>query len=126
LTLTNGTVPVKIQLIRIIDPAAGDFSPDSGHRYVAAEFMVSDPGPQPVAPLWAFEDATTVVGSDGLTHPADQLDTVSECTSFHMGPFQIVSTQSVTECVVFQIPARVAARTIEFTYGDERGIWSNP
>jgi hypothetical protein len=127
LTLTNGTVPVTVQLTRIADPATGDNNfLKSGDRYLAAEFKVSDPAAQPVGPLWAFEDSTTVVGSDGQTYAADPIETVSECTSFHNGPPQIVSGQSVTECVVFQIPTAVSAREIQVIVGNERGIWSKP
>jgi hypothetical protein len=126
LTLTTGTASVTIRLTRIVDPATGDFSPTNGDRYLAAEFTVSDPSTKPLAPLWGFEDATTFVGSDGQTYAADQLDTVSECTSFHNGPVQIVSGQSVTECVVLQMPTGVSVREVQFIDGNERGIWSNP
>jgi hypothetical protein len=127
LTLTNGTVPVTVQLTRIVDQATGDFNPSkSGDRYLATEFRVSDPSAQAVSGLVLFDSLTTVVGSDGQTYSADQLDTVSECTSFHNGPFQIVSGQSVTGCVVFQIPTAVSASEVQFINGNERGIWSNP
>lgn len=127
LTLTNGTVPVTVQLTRIADPATGDNNfLTSGDRYLAIEFKVSDPGIQPLATLWAFEDATTLVGSDGQTYSAEPIQTVSDCTSFHNGPPQIVSGQSITECVVFQIPTGVSTREVQVTYGNERGIWSNP
>src|SRR5215471_21825787 len=127
LTLTNGTVPLTVQLTRIADPATGDNNfLKSGDRYVATEFRVSDPSAQPVSGLVLFDSATTVVGSDGQTYSADQLDTVSECTSFHNGPFQIVSGQSVTGCAVFQIPTGVSASEVQVINGNERGIWSNP
>lgn len=126
LTLTNGTVPVTVQLTRIVDPATGDNNfLKSGDRYLATEFRVSDPATQPVG-IWTFEEFTTVVGSDGQTYAAEPVETVSECTSFHDGPFQIVSDQSVTECVVFQIPTGVSAREVQVTDGNERGIWRNP
>jgi hypothetical protein len=121
----NGTVTV--QLTRIADPATGDNNfLKSGDRYLAAEFRVSDPSAQPVSGLVLFDSLTTVVGSDGQTYSADQLDTVSECTSFHNGPFQIVSSQSVTGCAVFQIPTGVSASEVQVIIGNERGIWSNP
>jgi hypothetical protein len=127
LTLTNGTAAVTVQLTRIVDPATGDNNfLKSGDRYLAAEFKVSNPATQPVGPLWAFEDSTTVAGSDGQTYAADPIETVSECTSFHDGPAQIVSGQSIKECVVFQIPTAVFAREVQVIVGNERGIWSNP
>ena len=126
LTLTNGTVPVTVRLTRIVDPATGDNNfLKSGDRYLATEFRVSDPATQPVG-IWAFEEFTTVVGSDGQTYAADQVETVSECTSFHDGAPQIVSGQSVAECVVFQMPTGVSAREVQVTDGNERGIWRNP
>ncbi len=126
LTLTVGTVPATVRLTRIVDPATSNNSPNNGDRYLAAEFTLSDPSAQPLAPLWAFDVSTTVVGSDGQTYAADQLDTVSQCTSFHMGPVQIVSGQSISECVVFQMPTGISVREVQFTDGNERGIWSNP
>jgi len=127
LTLTNGTAALTVQLTRMVDPATGDHNfLKSGDRYLAAEFRVSDPSAQPVSGLVLFDSATTVVGSDGQTYSADQLDTVSECTSFHNGSFQIVSGQSVTGCAVFQIPTGVSASEVQVIIGNERGIWSNP
>ena len=121
----NGAVTV--QLTRIADPATGDSNfLKGGDRYLAAEFRVSDPSAQPVSGLVLLDSLTTVVGSDGQTYSADQLDTVSECTSFHNGPIQIVSGQSVTGCAVFQIPTGVSASEVQVIIGNERGIWSNP
>jgi hypothetical protein len=119
-------VPLTVQLTRIFDPATGDSNfLKSGDRYLATEFRVYNPSAQPVF-LVAFEDSTTVVGSDGQTYSADPIETVSECTSFHNGSPQIVSGQAVTECVVFQMPTGVSAGEVQVINGSERGIWSNP
>jgi hypothetical protein len=127
LTLKGAHGSVTIQLTRIVDPAIGNNAfLRSGNRYVATEFRVSNPTAQLVNGLIAFNSFTTVVGSDGQTYSADQVDTVSECTSFYNGPNQIVSGQSVTGCVVFQIPGKVSPGKVQVTVGNERGIWTNP
>jgi hypothetical protein len=125
LTLTNGVDPAKVELSRIVDPATSDNSfLKSGERYLAAEIKFSDISAHPLV-LWGVENATTVIGSDGQTYAADELYTVSECTSFHNGPSGIVSGQSITECAVFRVPAGVSVREVQIIDGDERGIWSN-
>jgi hypothetical protein len=126
LTLTNGISSLTIRLTRIVDPANGDSNfLNSGDRYLAAEFRVSNRSSQALNGLKIFDSYTTVIGSNGQTYSADELNTVSECTSFHNGPDQIVSGESVTGCAVFQIPTGVSASEVQVTAGNERGIWSN-
>ena len=125
-SLSDGTQSATIQLTRIIDPASGNNAfLGAGDRYLATEFRLSDTSKSPVTNIWEFDGATTITGTDGLTYSADQVDTVSECTSFHNGPYQIVTGQSVTECVVFQIPTNVSVSEVVVTVGNERGIWSS-
>ena len=129
LTLSNGTFQAIIQLTRIVDPATkGSFvSPATGDRFVATEFRISDPDTQPMTGLTAFDNDATIVGSDGQTYSTDGLATASGCTSFHNGPDEIVSGQSIAECVVFQIPTGVSVSEVQVIgWGYERGIWSNP
>jgi hypothetical protein len=129
ITLTDAYGSAIIELTRIIDPAQGADGDTSflqnGDRFVAAEFKVSDHSAKPIGGLTEFDNATTVVGSDGQTHSPDEPYSVSECQNFDNGPDQIASGGSVTECVVFQIPRKVSPRRIEVTAGDERGIWTN-
>ena len=107
ITLAGGGSSLTMRLTRVADPASGDASfLANGSRYVAAEFQVSDPSNKPVIGLNLLDSLTTVVGSDGQTYAADEVDTVSHCTSFHNGPDQIVSGQSVYRMCGFPAPER--------------------
>ena len=56
----------------------------------------------------------TVTGSDGQTYSADY-GTVSACTNFESGDFQLPLSDSSTGCVVFELPTSVTVQSIQFT-----------
>lgn len=129
LTLTSDGIQATFKLTRIVDPAAGDNSSlTSGDRYVATEFWVYDPSAQPVTGINELDspDVARAIGSNGQTYQPDPIDTVSECTSFHTEGYKIVSGESATGCIVFQIPIGVSVSEVQVMAGNELGIWSNP
>ena len=57
---------------------------------------------------------TAVVGSDGQTYSAD-FGTVSQCTNFTFGEFQLPTGDTATGCVVFQLPTAVTVASVQFS-----------
>lgn len=125
----NGN-PYTVQLTQVIDPAQGadEFDqPNAGYRFVAAVFDITDTGAKSIS-----DDAnnnSTVVGSDDQDYTAD-FDSVSECTNFNDGEYQIDPGQSSTGCVVFQLPTSVTVAQVQWSpnggFGGSFGSWDVP
>jgi hypothetical protein len=108
--------PVSVTATQLVDPAtaaAGSGLPDSGYRFVAVELTLSNPSTDQAIEGDA-NYSTTVTGSDGQTYSADY-GTVSGCTNFAFGEFQLPLSDSSTGCVVFELPTSVTVQSIQFT-----------
>jgi len=126
---SNGN-PYSVQLVLMIDPAQGATqvtTAEAGDRFVAAVFKVTDTGEQQIA--GGANDDASIVGSDGRSYGFDA-DSVAECSSFKSGKYQLGPGQSLSGCVVFELPANVDVSRVEwapaadFTRGF--GEWSVP
>lgn len=118
----------SVRLVQVIDPAQGAdqfMTPDPGDRFVAAVFKITDTGNAATS-----DDANnnaSVVGSNDQSYSSG-VDTVSECTNFNSGLYQLDPGSSLTGCVVFQIPTGVNVSKVEWSpsggFGSSFGEWS--
>ena len=118
----------SVDLVEVIDPAQGAdqfTTPNAGDRFVAADFKITDTGKQATS-----DDANStasIVGSDNQTYTAD-FDSVSGCTNFNSGEYQINPGQSATGCVVFQLPTTIKVSKVEWSpnggFGGSFGTWN--
>lgn len=113
LSLTRGE---QVTLTQVIDPAQGTQyeSPDPGKRFAAVVFKVTDVS-QKAASGDANVDAS-VIGSDDQTYSPD-FDTVTECTDFNYGSFQLGPGESATGCITFQLPTPVRVAKVQWAPG---------
>jgi hypothetical protein len=108
--------PVSVTATQLVDPATaapGSGLPDTGYRFVAVELTLSNPSTNDAIEGDA-NYSMTVMGSDGQTYSADY-GTVSGCTNFESGDFQLPLSNTATGCVVFELPTSVAVQSIQFT-----------
>ena len=123
----NG-VKYSVTLVNVIDPARGAdqfTTPQSGYRFVATLFRITDTGNGATSDD-ANSDAT-VIGSNDQTYSADFND-VAECTNFNSGSYQLDPGQSATGCVVFQVPNGVGVKRVDWSpsggFGASFGEWN--
>lgn len=109
LSSLTGT-PYSVKLAEVLDPATPAtrtfFGPKSGTRFVATEFTVTNKGHSSYT-----NDAngdTSVVGSNNQVYTVT-FATVTECTNFANGVFDLAPSDSETGCVVFDLPDGVNA-----------------
>jgi hypothetical protein len=120
----NGN-PYRVQAVQVIDPAQGAdqyTTPNAGDRFVAVVFKITDTGSNQIS-----DDANnnaSVIASNDQTYTAD-FDSVSECTNFKSGEYQLAKGQAVTGCVVFQVPTDLKVTTVEWSpgFGENFGEW---
>lgn len=123
----NGT-PYTVTFDQVIDPAQpADPSngPDSGTRFIAVEFTVTDKGSASLDNEDA-DNSATVIGSNDQTYTS-ALPNVSECTDFDNGQVTLVGGESVTGCVTVELPDSVTASAVQWTSQDGFGTtaeWS--
>jgi hypothetical protein len=105
----------SVALVRVIDPAKGAdqyTTANPGERFVAAVFTIANAGSASTT-----DDANTnatVLGSNAVSYSAD-FDPVAECTNFNGGTYQLGRGQSLTGCVVFQLPAGVKVARVQWS-----------
>jgi hypothetical protein len=95
---------------QIVDPAtagANSGLPDAGYRFVAVEVNLSNTDP-------SNGEVVSNANSDGQTYSAD-FGTVSQCTNFTFGEFQLPTGDTATGCVVFQLPTAVTVASVQFS-----------
>lgn len=119
-----------ITLTQVIDPAQGAdqfTTPDSGKRFVAVDLSIKNNGHSTYS-----DDAnndTSLIGSDNQSYTPD-FDSVSECTNFDNGQITLAAGESVTGCVVFQLPTGVTAAKVQYTpdsgFSGSTGEWQVP
>ena len=124
---TNDELSVTVsQIYDPASPANGSGFPDGGTRFVAVEMSLADVTGGSIAGDANY--STTVVGTDGKTYTAD-IGSVSECTNFTVGTFQIEGTDTTTSgCVVFELPMAVGVSTVNFSLAPaylDSGVWNN-
>jgi hypothetical protein len=119
----------SVTATQLVDPAtaaAGSGLPDAGYRFVAVELNLANLGANDTIEGDA-NFSTSVIGSDGQTYGADY-GTVSGCTNFTDGYFQVPPSDSATGCVVFELPTSVTVQTIEFSLAPsylDSAAWSS-
>lgn len=118
----------SVQLVQVIDPAQGAdqfTTPNTGDRFVAAVFKITDTGSASISD--DANDNASIVGSDDESYSAD-FDSVAECTNFNSGTYQVAPGESLTGCVVFQIPTSVNISKVEWSptsgFGGSFGQWT--
>lgn len=121
---------IDVTLLKIIDPAQGanEFAtPDSGKRFVGAQFQVKNTGTE------TFNDDAnndaSAQGSDNQSYSADMND-IAGCTNFNQGEFTLSPGSAVTGCVVFQLPTGVSVSKVQFAanmgLAADTAEWINP
>ncbi|MDA8391321.1 MAG: hypothetical protein M0Z87_00685 [Actinomycetota bacterium] len=115
--------------MQVIDPAQGAdqyTTPNPGDRFVATLFSITA-GAQAVS-----GDANlnaSAIGSNGQSYTAD-FNSVSECTNFNGGDYQIVAHQTETGCVVFQVPTGTSVAKVQWApsggFSNSFGQWLVP
>lgn len=99
----------------IIDPATaapGSGLPDAGFRFVAVEFDIANASQNTIGGDANF--SATATGSDGTTYSADY-GTVSECSNFIDGDFEVPPSDTASGCVVFEVPTSVSVQSVQFS-----------
>ncbi|MGC2150399.1 MAG: DUF4352 domain-containing protein [Terriglobales bacterium] len=110
----NGN-PYKVDLIVLYDPISGAdqyTTPKAGFRFVAADFRITDTGSKQIS-----DDANlnaTVTGQNGQTYTAD-FDSMSGCTNFSDGEYQLNPGETATGCVAFQVPIGVNVAKVRWS-----------
>lgn len=105
-----------VELSQLIDPASGATptftTPSTGDRFVAAVFVVTDTGTAPVT-----DDADADASVVGTNHQDYSIGygTVSGCTNFNYGQFQLSPGGSETGCVVFTVPVGVNVTEVQWS-----------
>lgn len=119
---------LSVSAAQIVDPAtaaSGSGLPDAGYRFVAVELNLANQSTTNTIEGNA-NYSTTAIGSDGQTYTADY-GTVSECTNFTYGDFELPPSNSATGCVVFELPTDVTIETIHFSLASgylDTAAWS--
>lgn len=111
----GGSKGLAITAQQIIDPAQSDnqyASPDPGKRFVAVKLQITNNG------TGAYSDDANnnvaLIGSDNQSYTAD-FDTITGCTNFSSGQYNLGSGSSATGCVVFQVPNGITPAKVQFT-----------
>lgn len=126
----GGSHGLGITLTQVIDPAQGAdqfTTPDPGKRFVAVDLSIKNNGHSTYS-----DDAnndTSLIGSDNQSYTPD-FDSVSECTNFDNGQITLAAGESVTGCVVFQLPTGVTTAKVQYTpdsgFSGSTGEWQVP
>lgn len=120
----------SVSVSEVADPAtaaSGSGLPDSGYRFVAVELGIVNTSTQEIEDDANY--AMTVTGSDGQPYSSD-FGVVSQCTNFTDGTgfFDLPPGDSVTGCVIFELPTSVTVQTISFSLAPgylDTAEWSN-
>lgn len=106
-------IPYSVMLAKVLDPATPAtrtfLGPKSGTRFVATEFTITNKGHETFTS--DSNDDASVVGSNNQVYTWT-FATVTECTNFDSGVFDLVPNASETGCVVFDIPEGVTVTRV--------------
>ncbi len=115
-TIHSVTGTYSVQLTQILDPAQPATptftTPKTGDRYVATVFTITDTGTQQVSDD-ANSDAS-IIGSDNQSY-SPIFSNVAGCTNFNNGEYQLTPGESVSGCVVFEVPATVTVARVQWS-----------
>jgi len=122
--------PLAVTASQVVDPATaapGSGLADSGYRFVAIQVTLANSGSEEIT--GDANTSMTVTGSDGVTYTAD-FGSVSGCTNFQYGSglFDVPSDDSVSGCVVFELPTAISVQSISFSLAQgylDTAEWSN-
>ena len=95
--------------------------PSPGDYLLVAAFRVTDISARYDVSDDANVDAI-VVGSDDQTYTAS-FDSVTQCTNFDGGDFQLEPGESATGCVVFELPDAVQVKEVKWVTLSGVGEW---
>jgi hypothetical protein len=119
--------PLAVTLSKIINPATLKFGPPNEGTYVATMLTVKNTGTSTLKS--DANNNTALIGSDNEIYTAD-FDSVTECTNFNDGRYQLGADESATGCVVFVVPQGVTPAKVKFTpssgFADNFGEWLIP
>jgi hypothetical protein len=107
--------PISVTATQVIDPATaapGSGIPNAGYRFVAVAASLTNGTNQTIDGDANY--SMSVVGSDGQSYSAD-FGTVSQCSNFNYGDFDLAAGGGASGCVVFEMPISVTVQSIQFT-----------
>jgi archaellum component FlaG (FlaF/FlaG flagellin family) len=125
LNLKNqGGAPLAVTLLKIINPATGRIGPPRDRTYVATMLTIKNTG---TSLLKGDADINTaLIGSDNQTYTPN-FNSVSECTNFNAGVYELGADESATGCVVFVVPQGVTPAKVKYLpssgFADNFGEW---
>jgi hypothetical protein len=129
LNLKNlGGTPVAVTLLKIINPATGKAGPPrNGTTFAATMLTIENTGTSPLK--GDVNNDTSLLGSDNQTYKPD-FRSVTECTDFNNGQYQLGAGESATGCTVFVVPQGVTPAKVKYTpssgFADNFGEWLIP
>jgi hypothetical protein len=108
----------SVQLAAVTTPASPATPtvtpPKTGDRYVALRFTIHDIGTASIT--GDADSSASVIGSNEQIYTSVPT-IVTGCTNFDYGSFQLSHGQSVSGCVVFDIPDAVRVATVKWSLG---------
>jgi hypothetical protein len=130
-TLAYGAL--RITLAKVLDPEptkqyAG--TPDAGTRYVALQFSMTNTGSAVVT--GNINTDVSLKGSDNQTYTTNIGADVSmsSCTNFASGTYNVAQGETSVGCVGFQLPTGVspaeASYTPEAGFSNKSAVWEIP
>lgn len=119
----TGTTPATyhVALVKVIDPAAGSdqyTTADAGKRFVGVELTVTNIG---TAAAQDYPDNDAKLFDGGGQSYSSDVNSIAGCQSFSP-PVNFTAGESVTGCVVFQMPT--GATPAKFQYSPGSGFSS--
>jgi hypothetical protein len=127
LSLTGDNAKADISLNQVINPATGETGPPTddqgnpnGDVYVATLLTIKNTGSS--ALQGDANNDSTLIGSNNQSYSAD-FDSVTECTNFNSGGYQLGVGESATGCVVFKLPPGITP--VKFQYNPASGFASD-
>jgi len=123
-----GGQKIAVTLTDVINPATVPNGwGEPGKTYIATKLRIENAGTTTI--VGNSNSDVSVVGSDDQRYEAD-FATVTECQDFGYGWFLIAAGSSSTGCVVFALPAGVAATKVRYApssgISHDVGEWLNP
>lgn len=120
----GGSSGLAVTLVKVIDPATGAdqfTTPDAGKRFVAVDVKIANKGTS------AYQDDAnsdvSLIGTDGQAYTVD-FSNVAQCTNFNDGDYTLAGGESITGCVVFQLPTGISTSKVQFQdSSDDTGEW---
>ncbi|UQX13415.1 DUF4352 domain-containing protein [Candidatus Mycobacterium methanotrophicum] len=134
LNLTGESGPLAATLSQIINPATGTDGPPTddngnanGSTYIAAMLTINNTSTS--ARKDDADNDAVLIGSDNQSYTPD-FHSVTECTDFSNGEYQLGPGESANGCVVFVVPPGITPAKFKYTpssgFGNSFGEWLIP